>query len=138
MMIVGVPVEHLERCWPLLEHHIQRAIDRSGMNDLLTAGDLIDDLRAGNLQAWGIIDAQGEAIGAAITRITVYPRARVLSIDYLGAESDGAWMDEAMRQFRQFAREHGCEYVRGYGRPGWLRRLRRDGLRALSFFDLPA
>lgn len=76
--------------------------------------------RPGDWSLWLV--AQGsEPHGAWVTRPLVFPRARALEIVFAGGRAMEAWYDLALAETEKYARETGCDRLRGYGRRGWIK-----------------
>ena len=69
-------------------------------------------------------------IAVFVTQMIKHPKRKILTIPYVGAENGtiDTWI-EAMDTFKAFAKEHGCEAVRGWGRKGWEKVLKPDSVR---------
>lgn len=126
MSLYGVNREEIDEWWPQIRHLVEKPLVRTGVIADFSPEDVRDLIRSGDMQCW-IGHSDGKILVCGITEIMVYPRRKVLGIPFVGAE-DGSialWLAH-IETLKDFARHHGCEIVRGWGRKGWVRALRPD------------
>ncbi len=70
-----------------------------------------------DMQLWVMFNASG-ICGATVTQIIKYPRKKVLMLVFIAGEHADSWLN-LIDGIKDFAKEHGCESIEGYGRPGW-------------------
>ena len=81
------------------------------------------------MQCW-IAHEDDRITAVFVTQVIKNPKRKILTIPYVGAENGtiDTWI-EAIDTFKDFAKEHGCEAVRGWGRKGWEKVLKPDSVR---------
>lgn len=98
--------------WSRCRSWLAAALERGPQTH--TERDILDDVIAGRLQLW-----PGQR-SVAVTEVLTFPRCKVVRIAWAGGE-----LDELLTVIRPaieaWARELGCRYVWGGGRPGWER-----------------
>jgi len=89
-------------------------------SDKLDADDFLPALLTGNAQLW-LIDDESKTIKAAgISRISNFPKCRVLQLVALAGDDMRDWMHH-IDDMIDFARKYGCAKIEATGRPGWER-----------------
>lgn len=108
-----------------LRCRIETALAMGG--DVMTFGDLIEQVGIGRCQLWMDDDS------AVATELIIYPRKRVLNM-FMVAGSLKAVM-KWQPKIEEFAHQHRVDMWIASGSPGWQRIGRRDGWRvnALTF-----
>lgn len=109
---------HMGKILPLLTPAVERSDGR------YEPGDVIALILQGVMTLWASIDDDGAIEAVCVTQILHFPRARVLSMPFLGGKNIGRW-----RSFEgeliDWARKQGCTQIEGYdARNGaWARLL---------------
>ena len=120
--IKPVHPEILPQVWhligPILDKAISLTPERVSLDDILT------EIRHGEYLVWAVIRGE-EIIAALTTRISQYPQARVLAIDFVAGKSLRQWMPQALEILERHAQGLGCIALEGYGRPAWGRVLEK-------------
>ncbi|HTO43131.1 MAG TPA: hypothetical protein VML56_03570 [Burkholderiales bacterium] len=112
MNLIVAP-EALADTWPKVERWLAAAVDRNqGDENLL---DVLLAIARGHYLLW-----HEDGKWAAVVQIVKFPRQTVATVLYCGG-SDLEAMKAAFEYGRQWAREHGIDVVRTYGRKGWAR-----------------
>lgn len=124
-MIDGVPSYHAEQVWPLVEGWLQNVVNEYDPG--YTTADLLDHIKQQKKQLW--LGLSKEIAAVIVTEINIYPQYKVLHAPYVAGSDMDAWLPGALRTLEAFARHHGCKYVTGCGRRGWVRALQSDGWR---------
>ena len=101
---------------------LAKALARAG--DLYALDDLLERIGDGRMQA----HVSRETI--AITEISVYPKARTLTMILLAGDLDDG--EDLHRQVLDFARKMECDAVVAQGRHGWARLAKSHGWRIVS------
>jgi hypothetical protein len=104
------------------QRKLQRVLDRMG--NLYTVNDILTEVAANKMQSW----VEGESV--AITRIALYPRAKVVEVLAVVGK-----LDEARRlhdRILVFAAEIGAGVIQAYGRSGWMPDAHRRGWKVIA------
>jgi len=118
-----VPPELTIQCWRDIRELVLEAQEH-GMGES-DEWDLVDRLARGDIQMWLVMDKdEQQPIGVKLTRMQQYPRRKAL-VDFVtagrGALGENGWFEDVQDEIEEWAREQGCEYIEGIGRPGWER-----------------
>jgi hypothetical protein len=130
----GVLSSEAAEWWPMCAPLLEKALTRTGACEDYSTDDLLELVQNREMQLWVMHD--GDAILAAfLTQIMVFPRRKVLGIPFLGAKRGTykRWLGH-LDSVKEFAREHGCAAIRGWGRRGWEKRL--NPYKVLAEFDV--
>ena len=88
-------------------------------------------------QLWVAFDDRG-MVGFWITEIYDYPQKRVLMLHFVGGKDFHSWRVVGFPILLKFCKEHGCEVMESYGRPGWKKFWEAEGYKArFVFYELP-
>ena len=101
---------------------LARVLARAG--DLYTVNDILAEVAQNKMQSW----VEGESW--ALTRIAIYPRAKVVEVLAVVGR-----LDEARRlhdRILVFASEVGARVIQAYGRKGWLFDAKRRGWKVIA------
>jgi len=101
---------------------LQRVLDRMG--NLYTVNDILTEIAQNKMQSW----VEGESW--ALTRIALYPRAKVVEILAVVGK-----LDEARKlhdRILVFAAEVGAGVIQAYGRSGWMPDAQRRGWKVIA------
>lgn len=155
MIATGIPLRHLHLVWsdlwPLLEPAVKRSPDRP---------DVLARLIACDAQLWAVYDANAP-VAAIVTQIQTGGPSTVLPSTTLGtgprlstaAEAGEKrcliwlvggsrlreWAADFIAKLEDWARSLGCVALRGVGRPGWARIVKKFGGVSVDAVDgLPA
>ena len=101
---------------------LAKALARAG--DLYALDDLLERIADGRMQA----HVSRETI--AVTEISVYPKARTLTMILLVGDLDDG--EDLHRQVLDFARKMECDAVVAQGRHGWARLAKSHGWKTVS------
>lgn len=120
VIVTGVPSIGVEKIWPHCEGFIARALKYA--YGCYEAVDLRDACIATRMQLWVAMDTDTrEVIAAVLTRISVYPRKKALGVPFGGGRRMREWMDAMGDTLEAYAKQHGCEFMEGGARKGWIR-----------------
>lgn len=122
-MVEGIPSTHAERIWPLVSPLFQRVV--SEFDPGYSTDDLLEKVKAQKGQLW--VCATDTLHAAAITEINAYPEYKVLHAPYVAGDDMDRWLVPLLDVFEAYARHHGCAYVTGCGRRGWVKALKPYG-----------
>ena len=101
---------------------LAKALERAG--NLYSLADLLERIDDGRMQA----HVSRETI--AVTEISVYPKARTLTMILLVGDLDDG--EDLHRQVLDFARKTECDAVVAQGRVGWARLAKSHGWKTVS------
>jgi hypothetical protein len=79
--------------------------------------------KMGHLQLWALADTEVRAI--VVTRISIFPRAKVFEIMGIAGSKAYSFVPEMEAMFEWLARDAGCTYFIATTREGVLRKLRQ-------------
>jgi hypothetical protein len=114
--------------WPLLEPAVKRSPDKP---------DVLARLLFNEAQLWAIYDAD-VPVAAIVTQIQVANEKRCL-IWLVGGSRLHDWAADFIAKLEDWARSLGCVTLRGVGRPGWARIVKKFGGVSVDAVDgLPA
>jgi hypothetical protein len=147
MIATGIPLRHLHLVWsdlwPLLEPAVKRspdysAGDRAGPDACPEPAEwVLARLLFNDAQLWAIYDAD-VPVAAIVTQIQVGHEKRCL-IWLVGGSRLRDWAADFIFKLEDWARSLGCVALRGVGRPGWARIVKKFGGVSVDAVDgLPA
>lgn len=118
--------DEIDAFWPKIGHLVEKPLTTPPEDRNYSIDDIRDALRSKDMQCWVAHDGQ-KILAVAITEVVCFPRRKVLYIPFVGAETGSIdlWLGH-MEAMKAFAREMGCEAVRGGFREGWVRKLKPD------------
>jgi hypothetical protein len=131
MIATGIPLRHLHLVWsdlwPLLEPAVKRSPDKP---------DVLARLLFNDAQLWAIYDAD-VPVAAIVTQIQVGNEKSCL-IWLVGGSRLREWAADFIAKLEDWARSLGCVTLRGVGRPGWARIVKKfGGVSVDAVDDLP-
>lgn len=132
MTATGIPLRHLHLVWPdlwpLLEPAVKRSPDKP---------DVLARLLFNDAQLWAVYDVN-TPVAAIVTQIQTGREKRCL-IWLVGGSRLREWSADFIAKLEDWARSLGCVALRGVGRPGWARVVKKFGGVSLGTVDgLPA
>jgi hypothetical protein len=132
MTATGIPLRHLHLVWsdlwPLLEPAVKRSPDKP---------DVLARLIACDAQLWAVYDGLAP-VAAIVTLIQIGGEKRCL-IWLVGGSRLREWAADFIAKLEDWARSLGCVTLRGVGRPGWARIVKKFGGVSVDAVDgLPA
>jgi hypothetical protein len=132
MTATGIPLRHLHLVWsdlwPLLEPAVKRSPDKP---------DVLARLIACDAQLWAVYDGPAP-VAAIVTEIQIGGEKRCL-IWLVGGSRLREWAADFIAKLEDWARSLGCVTLRGVGRPGWARIVKKFGGVSVDAVDgLPA
>jgi hypothetical protein len=132
MTATGIPLRHLHLVWsdlwPLLEPAVKRSPDKP---------DVLARLIACDAQLWAVYDGLAP-VAAIVTQIQIGGEKRCL-IWLVGGSRLREWAADFIAKLEDWARSLGCVTLRGVGRPGWARIVKKFGGVSVDAVDgLPA
>lgn len=123
MMISAVKTDLLPIVWPLLQDHIQMAIDHS--NDEVTL-DATYNKALNNDVLILTISEDNDIIATVVIKIECFVTGKkVLQVCYAGGERMSEWVEQLDNALNDIAKEQGCSEVYITGRQGWTKALKK-------------
>jgi hypothetical protein len=111
------PLEEVVEHWTIIGPLLHKATSRNGCYEPL---DLLQMAMAGQAGIW-VCEVDGFIEAAVVTRVTVFPRRRILEMMAVGGSGMRHWIEPLRTAMRAHAREIGCSHIASVARPGWLR-----------------
>jgi len=99
------PVDELARRWPEIEPLLRRATDRT--DGCYEPVDVLQLALSAQLWVWLIEDA-GELAGIATARLNVFPRKRLLTVDFIAGRRLAEWWPLLVAEMDRVARAQQC------------------------------
>ena len=122
-MIGLIPAELSETYWPVVAPLIEKVV--AEYDPGYATEDLLNDVLKGRKQLW--VAATDHIACAVITEINNYPQYKVLHAPYVAGDDMEQWLPRLLQTLEKFGRAHGCKYVTGCGRRGWVKALSSYG-----------
>ena len=140
MIATGIPLRHLHLVWPdlwpLLEPAAKRSPDKPDACPE-PAEWVLARLLFNDAQLWAIYDVD-VLVAAIVTQIQVGTEKSCL-IWLVGGSHLREWAADFIAKLEDWARSLGCVTLRGVGRPGWARIVKKFGGVSVDAVDgLPA
>lgn len=110
-------LDEIAEHWSIIAPLLRRATIRNGCYEPI---DLLQLAMTGQAGIW-VCEVDGEIRAAVVTRVTVFPRRRVLEIMAAGGDGMKHWIGPLKAAMRAHAREMECSHLGSVARPGWLR-----------------
>jgi len=85
-----------------------------------TSDGILRSIESKDHQLW-VIRKESEILAVIVTEINNYPEYRVLHAPYIAGNGMNEWFDSAFDVLESFAKHHGCKYLTGCGRRGWVK-----------------
>ena len=126
----AVPRLETPSIWPEAWEILQAAYRRPGLAGLFDSGDVLSRLTDARAQLW-VAETENRMTTACITQIEQYPRGKICRIVAIAGDGHGLWRDW-FTEIARWARNEGCQFVRGEGRSGWERIMADAGLKRLG------
>ena len=129
MNLYGIQPEEIDMYWPYVLPLLNKPFTRMEILKDYDTGYVREQVRKKHMQCW--IAHENDQINAVfVTEVIKNPKRKILTIPYVGAVNGtiDTWIG-AIDTFKAFARENGCEAIRGWGRKGWEKVLKPDSVR---------
>lgn len=110
--------------WPVAKPYIEKAISYSDGKysiDTVFASLLVKDM-----QLWVGFDDEG-LCATCVTTIIKFPLKKVFYLLFIGGRESVTWV-HLVENLKLFAKQHECDQIEGYGRPGWEKAAKKFGL----------
>ena len=123
MKIYLIPPDNVRHIFPEIELYLDRLVPTT--NGRYSKVDILHDMLTARESLWVIVAEDDKTIiGIILTEITIYPRKRMLSIQYAAGDQLDEWMEEALRTLENWAVDNDCTGMEITGRRGWVKKLK--------------
>lgn len=109
-----------------------------GSDGKFTVYDIFLCLIHKEMQLWVITEQENDQLQAVIiTQVITYPAKKVLLILIVAGVKFDEW-SHTLPHFKLFAKDHACDAIEFYGRPGWEPKVKPLGFKKIDvMFSLP-
>lgn len=120
----GLPSDEISKYWDELEKLIELPLKRTKSDRHYSPDDVLWKCISKDWQCWVASTTQIDAV--FITYINPYPTGlKTFAIYLVGGRNIDEWLLTAWTTFKQFAKHMDCSEIEGFGRKGWLRKLKQ-------------
>jgi len=119
----GVPHWYVTEHWETFREFIVVGLNASDAHLDYSPEDILEQIESKDIQVWAA-KCGGKLIAVFLTRITVYPRRKVLELFLASGSGLPSWMNGVYDVMVAFGKTNGCTGMRAYGRQGWERLYR--------------
>lgn len=134
--IVPVPSQSVRSIWPLVEHHVEKALEFC--QGTFLSIDLLEQCERGEKHLWVAQRDDGHVVAALIGFVNRYPRRTSYSVPFIGGTEVRTWFKKALLAIESWALENGCDALEGGARRGWLRMAKMQEAGVYLWKDLDA
>jgi hypothetical protein len=120
MRLLPVPPEHLDGVFRIMHREVGSIASRS--NGRLSASDLLEMARAGDLIVWAVADPQINLVAIVLAEIRLYPRAKVCRLVGCAGRDRKSWLP-LLSEIERWAASVGCTQMHAEARKGWAGEL---------------
>lgn len=120
-----VPRETLPLVWPVVAPLFVKAVEYADGRETLSS--VCERLMDGRAQLWAALTEDETIASALVTSIVNYSCERTLRVELCGGRDVLGWKGDMQALIERFARDQGATRMEIFGRPGWKRRLAKDG-----------
>jgi hypothetical protein len=89
-------------------------------NGVMDEQDLFDEIDFGRMALWVVFKGE-DVIAAFTTRVSQFPKIRVMHVDWVGGSKMKEWIDLALSEIVKHAKDEECARIEATGRGAWLR-----------------
>lgn len=125
LIVSAIKKEMIPVMWPLVEEHLQRAIDQS--NGELDKDDVFSRMVRGNMLLITLSRQTDIVAALALEQRDFDSGKKVLNITLAGGSESDNWIDKMDEVTQQLGKDYGCDEIYIVGRAGWVRKLKRIG-----------
>jgi hypothetical protein len=128
-----IPPQSLHTVWDQAGPLLQKAVDESHGD--VSMNSLREQLIAGNQKLMCVFDEGLQVIACITIQVaTMESGKRVLLVPMVGGERMSDWLPGVMDQLKEMKKVFICDEIRGIGRYGWIRELKKYGWKPTSVF----
>lgn len=125
LILTPVPKAFVKAIWPDVERVLHRSVATA--HGKFRLQDLHEGVMHGVYVLWVVLDGD-EVIAAITSRIEQYPGPqRALALDWIGGSRMAEWLPIVQHTMAEYARDHECTHLEGFGRKAWGRWLAKYG-----------
>jgi len=124
LRLCGIPALNFMYVWEMVEHKILQALKYG--DGKFTLQDIFMAIKAKDMQLWVIVDNDDYIHAVAVTQIIYYPSKKVMLFVIVSGVKFDNWV-HLLPHFILFAKEHDCDSIEFYGRPGWEKKVEQLG-----------
>lgn len=117
--IVPIAPASVRTVWPLVEHHIESALE--WCQGTFLPIDILEQVERGEKQLWVAQRDDGHVVAALVSFINRYPRRTSICVPFIGGTEVRSWFRKALLAIESWGMEQGCDALEGGARRGWLR-----------------
>ena len=123
--IALIPPNYVQTLWDDVEKYLAPAIARShGRWDMQS---LYESVRKMEQHLWVAFNKDNIIEGVATTEFTMYPKKKMLTLQYLGGKNFNDWCWDMLEKFNSWAKDNECDGIEGTARHGMWKWLEQDG-----------
>ena len=123
--IALIPPNYVQTLWDDVEKYLAPAVARShGRWDMQS---LYESLRKMEQLLWVAFNEDNIIEGVATTEFTMYPKKKMLTLQYIGGENFNDWCWCMLEKFNSWAKDNECDGIEGTARHGFWKWLEQDG-----------
>lgn len=120
-MLLGIASERLPKLWHLCAPLIDKAVQ--SIESDYDIDDVYQRALAKDCQVWAWVES-GQITACFVTEIIIRPKRKILTVPLIGGSGLKVWRRGVDETLGEYGKYHGCEYMEGYARKGWLRILK--------------
>ena len=120
----GIRSYEIDDFWTGIEPLIQKPLNYSRAADNFHTKDILEGIKAKRMQCWAVMDKG--PIAVLITEFTYYPKRTCFDVFLVGGSRMDEWIDKVWLVLKAYAKENDCQAIRGFGRKGWVRKLKEN------------
>jgi len=123
--IAIVPLNNVGTLWNDIETFLGPAIARS--RNRWDMESVRESLLNEERHLWVAFDENKKIDGIATTEFVMYPRRKMLSIEYLGGKNMNEWGWDLLERLNDWAKDNKCDGIEAMARHGFWKWLEQDG-----------
>ena len=127
LLFTPVPIDYVPHIWPDVAAVLEKSVDTA--KGKFTVHDVLPRIMDETYVLWVVVDRDknDEIIAGITTRLIGYPQGTAMAMDWIGGKRMVEWLPMVQSTLSEYAKNHGCKYLEGYGRKAWGRWLGKYG-----------
>lgn len=127
LVFTPLPKDYVPRLWSEIARVLKKSVETS--DGKYQVDDLLELALNDELVLWVVLDPakDDEVIAALTTRLIRYPQRNGMAMDWVGGTRMREWLPMAHPVMIDYAKDHNCWHMEGFGRKGWGRMLEKYG-----------